>query len=403
MSPDSETPSDQIRILVTLVGAVFAPMLGSGIVAPLLPVYAEDFGATGFFIGLIFASFSISRSLLLPYFSRLSDRRGRRKLLLIGLLAHFVCSIGYIFSNSTLHLTLVRLLHGASAALVWPIAAAYVGDITPPGKEGRYMGWLNLGVFGGLAGGPFLGGVLKDLFGMEAAFLAMGGITLLGFGLTSAFLPVKETRLRSDSRPLRTLAILKRYPAMRGLFIFRLASALCISAAWAFQPLYLKSRFGMSASTTGMLISLNVALAAALQPFTGRVADAVSRRGLILTAGVIQAVSLIYLPLTDSMAGLLAVNLGIGLAGGIGAPALQAVVTELGRDAKMMGALTGALFTAQSLGMLIGPLLVGSLYQGGQFELMFWVTGGLVGAGLIPILVYLKPQRPIFYADRPAK
>lgn len=379
-------------------------MLGSGIVAPLMPIYARDFGATGFLIGFIFASFSLSRSAFLPYFSRLSDRRGRRGVLLAGLSLHLACSIGYVYADSIIGLTLVRLVHGGSAAMIWPIATAYVGDITPPGQEGRYMGILNVGVFGGLAGGPFLGGLIKDALGMSAAFLAMGAITLLGLLLAIVFLPGQEPhRAKPPAAPPKTIKLLRTNPVVRAVFIFRLLTAVTVAASWAFQPLYLDTVLHLSASVIGMLISLNVALSALLQPIMGRVADRLSRRDMILAAGVIQTAALALLPLARSLPELLAVNLGVGLAGGIAAPALQAVVTDLGRDAKMMGTIMGSVFTAQSVGMLIGPILAGSLFQFGQFGMIFWSNAALVILGLIPIYRRLARINPVSGVDRPTK
>lgn len=394
MSEPESPLGNQNRLLLILTAAVFAPMLGAGIVAPLLPIYAKEFGASGLTIGLLFASFSLSRSILLPRFSRLSDRSGRRNILLIGLLANAACSVGYTLSPTVFSLIAVRLFHGVAAAMVWPIASAYVGDITPRGKEGRYMGRFNMGIFGGLAAGPLLGGLLKDGLGMDAAFLAMGLITMCGFIPALIFLPRQEPyRSVPDRIPPRVWTILRENRTIRALFIFRLGSQFVISVAWAFQPIYLDATLGLSAASIGLLLTLNVAVATLLQAPMGRLADGFSRKAMICIAGVIQAAAVFFMPLATSIATLIAVNLAIGLAGGIHAPAMQAVVTTEGRNAKMMGTLMGALFTAQSLGMLVGPIVAGLVYQSGNFLPLFWATSFLSLCGLVPVLMWVRDGR----------
>jgi MFS transporter, DHA1 family, multidrug resistance protein len=88
---------------------MFSSQLGQGIIVPLLPLYAEKMGASGIWIGLVFAGFSISQTILVPFFGALSDRRGRKALLSVGLLSYSVISLGYIWAPDVYQLTLVRL------------------------------------------------------------------------------------------------------------------------------------------------------------------------------------------------------------------------------------------------------------------------------------------------------
>ncbi len=124
------------QIFVSLFIAVAVAMIGVGIIAPILPLYAKSFAASGLSIGLIFSAFSFSRSLLGPLVGRLSDRVGRKRILMIGLAGYTVVSLLYVAAMSLWQLGLFRLLQGAASVMVTPIAQAYIGDITPPGKEG---------------------------------------------------------------------------------------------------------------------------------------------------------------------------------------------------------------------------------------------------------------------------
>ena len=102
----------QKRAFSVLATAIFCCMLGVGIVAPLLPLYAEEMGASGFRLGMIFAGYSISRTVVMPIAGRLSDRAGRKLLLGLGLLGNALISLSYVGAGSTGEMTLVRLLHG---------------------------------------------------------------------------------------------------------------------------------------------------------------------------------------------------------------------------------------------------------------------------------------------------
>ncbi|MFY9707506.1 MAG: MFS transporter, partial [Desulfobacterales bacterium] len=133
-------PKRDKLIFITLFFSIFSTITGVGIVVPLLPVYARNLGAGGLYIGLIFGAFSLSRIFFLPYFGQLSDRKGRKLLIVTGLLAYTVVSIAFLMSNTIGSLILIRLVQGVASAMLMPVIQAYVGDITPAGREGFTMG-----------------------------------------------------------------------------------------------------------------------------------------------------------------------------------------------------------------------------------------------------------------------
>jgi len=163
-------------------------MLGIGIIVPLLPIYAESLGASGLWIGVIFSGFSISRSLFMPIVGPWSDKKGRKIFIAVGLLIYAIISLGYVLSDSVAAIVMVRSIQGFSAAMIIPIAFAYIGDISPNGREGGYMGIFSVSLFAGFGLGPVLGGVMKDRFGLNADFYAMGGLCLFAFFCLSSFL-----------------------------------------------------------------------------------------------------------------------------------------------------------------------------------------------------------------------
>ncbi len=160
-------------ILLLLSIAVGVAMIGLGIIWPLIPVYAVELGAGGFLVGLIIASFNVSRAILNPIVGRISDRLGRKKFIVAGLFAYGTIAIFYVLPTHAEMLILIRFFHGLASVFVVPIAMALAADIAPKHKLGLYMGTLNMAVMLGLGIGPVLGGTIRDHFGVDAAFYAM--------------------------------------------------------------------------------------------------------------------------------------------------------------------------------------------------------------------------------------
>jgi MFS family permease len=129
-SPFSDNAGNPTPLAPVLL-SVFTVMLGLGIIASLLPVYARTLGADGWMLGIIFSVFSLFRTLLTPVTGILSDRWGRKHFMLAGLAAYCLVSLAYIRADSIPLLILVRVLHGMAAALVIPAANAHVGDLAP--------------------------------------------------------------------------------------------------------------------------------------------------------------------------------------------------------------------------------------------------------------------------------
>ena len=114
--------------------SIFCTTIGIGIIVPLLPLYANKLGATGTWIGVIVATYSISRVIIIPFIGPFSDRKGRKKILVAGLFIFIISSLGYVWANNIASLILIRLLQGLAAGIVLTTAQAYIGDITPVGE-----------------------------------------------------------------------------------------------------------------------------------------------------------------------------------------------------------------------------------------------------------------------------
>ncbi len=373
--------------------AIFSAMLGMGIVAPLLPLYAQQTGATGMAIGLVFASFSISRTFLLPLIGKLSDRKGRKIFIASGLFLFSLTSIGYIASANIPLLILTRTIQGIAAAMVIPIALAYMGEITPGGKEGTYMGIFNLFFYGGLATGPILGGIVKDAFGINSSFYTMGFISFVGFLLSLFFLPEKKNT-GEHATTQRGYRQFFRPRILKGTFFYRLCFSIGIGVTWAFLPIFGDNILELSSSQIGLLISLNILVATLLQTPFGRLADRFAKGWFISAGGIMAASALCMIPFTRNFTEIFLVNLLLGISGGIAMPALTALTVEEGKKIGEMGSLMSLFVLFHSMGMIIGPLLAGASAQYVSLTVTF-VTGGAIGlAGVAGFgFSLLKPYR----------
>src|SRR3989304_2642593 len=182
------------KVFLFLSIGVFASSLGDGIVSPLLPLYVNSLGATGIWLGIIMSANFVSNSIAVPIAGNFSDKKGRKPFLIAGFLACAVISLSYLLVKEVTLLTLIRFVHGAAGALIAPIALAYVGDLSPEGQEGKWMGYANATFFSGFGLGPVLGGLLTEHYGISANFISMSGLNLFAFLIALSFMPEVSRR-----------------------------------------------------------------------------------------------------------------------------------------------------------------------------------------------------------------
>jgi len=370
------------KVFPILALSIFSSMLGVGIIAPLLPLYAENLGATGVWLGIIFAGFSISRAIFMPIIGRLSDRYGRKLFIVIGLFAYSVTSLGYIWANDVYQLTLVRLIQGVAAGMIIPVAQAYIGDISPEGEEGTWMGYFNTAFFTGFGVGPLMGGILTDHFGMDTAFYSMGGLNLLAFLVAIFLLPGTKQREMRAATGL-SFKEMGASGVVKGLFSYRLSFALGRAAFSCFLPIFAVAYMGLSPTLIGVLLAVNIVLMSLLQLYSGGIADRFNRRILIILGSFISFSFLALVPLMHNFRQLLGLCIFGAIGGAISMPAASALTVGEGRKFGM--GTTMAMFAmAMSIGMAIGPILGGIIADYLDVNSVFYFAAamGFVGTSL---------------------
>ncbi len=367
------------KVFPILALSVFSSTLGIGIIAPIFPLFAESLGATGIWLGAIFAGFAVSRAIFTPIFGRLSDRNGRKQFITIGLLAYAIISLGFIWASSVYQLILIRLLHGAAGGMIIPIALAYVGDISPQGEEGKWMGYSNAAFFMGFGLGPLLGGVLTDHFSMTVAFSTMSGLNLLAFLIALLFLP-EISRKQMAVIPNPSFKRMGASGMVKGLVSFRLGRALGVGAFIPFLPIFAARYMGLSLTLIGIVLATNTALTSLFQPYFGKIADRFNRRSLVVMGSLIYSLFLAAIPFVHNFGQLLGLSALGGLGGAISMPAASALTVEEGKKFGMGS--TMAIFAMTfSVGMAIGPLAGGAIADLTSINLVFYFGAvmGLIG------------------------
>lgn len=362
-------------------------MLGIGIIVPILPLYAESMGASGLLVGLVVGAFALSRTVFAPIVGRISDRRGRKRILVGGLFLYVLLSLSYVIAPDPAWLVAVRFAHGFASIMITPIAQAYIGDITPQGKEGEYINLFVMSLFTGMAIGPLLGGYLSEAFSFHAPFYAMAiaaGISLL---LVLVLVP-NNAPTEVPNRPIteHTFKAVLKDPPMRAIMSFMASRGFY---RWGFNSFFPVLAIGMMSKTDiGLIVSGYMIIDMLFQYPMGRLSDTLSdrRTAFVLTGGSISALCMVAVPLAQSTYLLLIPVFGMGIFSAIARSSMLAIRTERGRDLGM-GTVTGAHTSSLGVGQMLGPILFGIIVDLFSLQAAFYVGGAV---GLIGVLAAFK-------------
>lgn len=366
---------------INILGVIiFTAMLGLGILGPILPLYANDLGATMTQIGLLTSAWSLSRLIFTAPMGSYADRSSKKRVIMIGLGIYCAVSVCYAFAWDFTSLISVRILHGMGSAMAMPVATAYGAEIAPKGKEGQFMGVLNLAMMAGFAFGPFLGGTLTDYASKEAAFFVMAGLTGVSLLLAIFFLP--DVEFDTKKRAAGSFRAILNNRVLVVMVWNSFVTSLAMASIFGFLSMYLSqpvSAGGMELplSTIGLVLSVGQAVSASLQREYGKLADRYNKRTIIIISGVIGATGILIFPYMTNTAGIFASQLIFICGLTLGMPAINALVAIAGRDIGQ-GTAISTLQSANSLGNIIGPLAAGMLLDRLGFATIFNVGSGIL-------------------------
>jgi DHA1 family multidrug resistance protein-like MFS transporter len=382
----NQSPSRTLTLLCLAVGVA---MIGLGIIWPLVPVYAVELGATGFLVGIIIASFNVSKTLFSPLAGKLSDKWGRKNFIVTGLFFYAAISLLYVLPSNAETLIFIRFFHGMASVLVVPIAMALTADIAPKQKLGLYMGTLNMSVMFGLGVGPALGGIIRDHLGMNTAFYAMGGLAFLTCILVMIFIPpdIKNHGSKSDKN---NYSIKKMFAdkTVMGIFLMRFFAASGQGAVYTFLPI-LALQLNLTSSQVGIILTANIFIIAFLQRPCGRLADRVNPKYLVIIGTFASGLTVFGMPFIEGFMMILILNILMGVANGFLLPGGLIITGQLGRTMGM-ASLMSITDAAWSLGMIVSPILSGIILDVFGLSYVFIIGSLLILIGGVAVTFFLK-------------
>src|SRR3954466_16072567 len=252
------------RPLLIIFLTIFVNLVGFGIIIPLLPFYAETFGASPLVIGLLFAVFSVCQLVAAPALGDLSDRFGRRPVLIFSLLGTVVSFVMLALAHSIVMLFAARIVDGLSGGNV-STARAYVADVTEPKDRARAYGLIGAAFGLGFILGPALSGVLAPI-SITAPIWAAAAITLVATAMAWLWLPETVHRAHAGvGNPFRYLPALLRRGGVGRMLVIDFVYWFAFSIFQTTFALFAARRFGFDAPRTGYVFSAFGVLGAIIQ------------------------------------------------------------------------------------------------------------------------------------------
>ena len=409
-------PGKRARLTVFLT--ILLDLIGFGMILPLLPFYAQELHASPFEIGLLFSSYSLAQLLFAPLLGRLSDRVGRRPVLLASIAGGAASYLLFALAPNYGMLLLARTLSGLAAAN-YAIAQAYMADVSPPEERSKAMGLVGAAFGLGFVLGPALGGLLAQA-GTWSGISGMGGMghrivpltaaALSGINLTIALFGLPESlspELRRGAAArggswlgLSDLRTVARGGPLRGLMVLFFLVMFCFSIMETTLALFCQERFGFGVRETSWLfVFVGVVLVVVQGGLLGWLVRRFGERSLILSGIVLMALGLVLLPLTPDkilpavpkLGFLLLSLLLLAVGQGMHNPASLGLLSRLTDERSQGGTIGlsrsfGAL--ARTLGPAVGTWIFGAFGAGWPF----WTAGGLM---LVALLVAVGVLREV--------
>lgn len=357
------------KSILLLCCSVFILVTGTGLVAPLISPYANQLGATGVWIGLLFSGFYIIRLLLGSPIGRLADKRGPKYILWLSFSFYPLIALAYSYASTLPTLLGARILHGIASAMLLPIAMTYIGILTPIGKEGKYMGIYNSFILLANSIGPILGGYIADYHGYQSSFMALFYLSVPAF-VFILFLPniKKQNHIKSNqsftfNKELFSIGAIYFVIAVLDIFII------------TFLPLILHDHH-FSLLTIGLLLALNKCIGGILQVPLGRMTDRYSKTKILTYSSFATITLVLSLGFINKTSIIVTFIILLGISSAVTLATVSGISTILGRRIGM-GKVMGYIGSSTSIGMAIGPLAIGYLSDILEMSFAFFFIASL--------------------------
>lgn len=384
-----------------LVSAAFLIALGYGLIAPIIPQFAESFGVPMAAAAAVVSVFSAARLVGAPGAGWLVDKLGSRKIYLSGLVIVAVTTALVAVAQEYWHMLALRFLAGLGSTMFTISAQALIVKVAPPQIRGRASSTYATAFLLGNIIGPIAGAGLSFL-GMRWPFVIYGiGVGLAAF-VVWARLPKSDRDVDRAARPPMRLNEALAHPSYRSLL------ASMFSQGWvnmgvrvAILPLFAASVFTHGGAMAGLALAAFAAGNAVTLQFSGRLADEIGRKPMILSGLATTVVATATLGFATSFWPLIALSALAGVGGGLLVPSQQATLADIIGNDRSGGKALSVFQMCGDAGQVLGPIVIGALAQSHGFLVAFGACGAIAGGAFAVWAVMGQETHPKHATEEP--
>ncbi len=394
----------QKRALKLIFFTVFLDLVGFGIILPLSPYLARQYGATELEMGLLMAIYSFMQFLFSPMWGRLSDRFGRRPIILISLFGSVLSYSFFAFSNQLILLFVARGMAGFFAANI-SAAQAYIADITPKDKRSVGMGLIGAAFGLGFIFGPVIAGITGPIgerlgaeppFGIQFSALVAAGLNLLNLCLAYFMLPETITERKGPTERVgrwESLSVIFKKPLLRSLFVifFLMSLAMALMEVMVFP--FVQDRFGWDYELASISFAyVGIMMVITQGYFIRKWIPRFGEKNTLMFGLIAMTISFIGIGLSYSILALALVMTLLAIGNGCMRPPIVGLASVL-TDEDDQGYVLGVMNSMGAVGRIVGPIFGGWLYQEFSQGAPFFTSGAMAAVGII-LFVFIISQLP---------
>jgi len=415
------------RNLYLLASLGFIISMGFGLIIPLFPLYVILLGGGALEVGILFSSFMFTRAIFATPFGNLSDRIGRKNIIVIGTFLYGILAFLFTVPTDWTGLLFVRAFQGVASAMVWPISEALVIDSVVEEKRGHALGTYIMASNAGFVIGPLIGGGLI-IFGQKVLFmsvlnsykfpfyftsiLAFIALILVVLWVVDIFKPMSKEAWKNNREEMKHIKMSKENHTMLNvLYLNAVINGFAMGIISVIFVLYMGDVFHLDAAIISIIFGVSAGVGMMANIPAGRYSDKVGRKPLILFGGYTSRLATLFMPFTTTILQISTLMVFRSLAFQISMPTMRALQADLIPE-KIRGKLIGFMQTMFNVGAIIGPPIGGFLYDSYKNvnfsmsivsfsgkALPFFLSSVLGFFTLTMILIYIKEPKIVSKAE----
>ncbi len=397
MSREAPAPPPR-RALLFIFAAVFLDLLGAGLLLPIIPYYVRQFDKDALTVGLLALSFAAAQFLATPALGLVSDRIGRRPVLIFSVLGSGLAYLVFGMAHALWLLFVARIADGLTGGNI-SAAQAYIADVTTPHDRAKNMGLIGAAFGLGFIFGPGLGGLLARI-SLQAPAFAAGGLSLLTAGFGYFVLPESlppERRRREPIRlrelnPAKQVGAALRRPELRRFLLALFALNFALSGLQTNFPVFTLTRFGLGPEQNALIFTFLGVTAALMQGVAiRRLVKWFRAKPLAVTGLALMTGGLLVLAFSSALWMVYAAVATTAIGSGMATPTLTGAVSR-SVSALEQGTILGASQAFTSLTRIFGPLWAGLAFDHAGPGAPYWTSAVVVFAAMVMIATSAGPE-----------